>query len=758
MNHTASVSYSCSQAQHSIVTPVKGPSRSSVLDRVGTPDKAGLEKSLSIIKLVHACPEEVTHQASLDLLVQLYSACLDAHLFPNLTTELYFITQLLTVQGSEESEFEDGSVSGDIEDINYFKTVHNAVYFAVRILDGQFPLVRQLDRPTLRLLSENERVAEFSPDLHTKLKNAFEAAIDRRNSSTPFTPFRSVSFQADTDNRKNFPSDRTFHLFKKQRDRFYEVLREWEAKKQTPGWNTELRLGDKIRGIVGNKTELANHLHLSRLFLSQLITTCKGAQRQWTKGDYENISSLMELRKMNPDKYLKLQDRFIRPFSCGGPCPPASFPGHQQFFHDFIVAAASPVFNQHLSNLLSSRIAELNDTDFGDAHTAFNKHQMTAEDHESECEAFANTLLMLQLLARFLGLIAFLPYQSPDPLPQNLLQDLAVVRSSMSLPLDLQKYAEDAVKRGRLALTIPWMVEFLALMDPVAPNIDFMRSLLQQLRRILNHSWHHLKVSGFSYSGLLVVTSLGWLFDQPCLPEGHFFAELPSTNKDAQLSFAFSSDSLDGLSLVTQEVFYSCCPYFGEMRYLLTEFSLGSRSKTTVRKLNLVTSDNFLPPPVKETKKDVQMELQENFFHLHPASLRRTVEFVSERTASNFIKYLRANSLPDSLAACVKEIGDLLTRMPSVHSSRAKEKAQQEIPLKAQNLCTGQRKKMLEAQKEFCYGRIAESLKLLLPEDHPESVIVTATAIACRIAKTKIQNWIHKNVTVGTALNFVFFY
>nr|KAG5688942.1 hypothetical protein BaRGS_031341 [Batillaria attramentaria] len=259
------------------------------------------------------------------------------------------------------------------------------------------------------------------------------------------------------------------------------------------------------------------------------------------------------------------------------------FPRTPAVFHDFIVAAASPVFNQHLSNLLSSRIAE------------------------------------------------------------------------MSLPLDLQKYAEDAVKRGRLALTIPWMVEFLALMDPVAPNIDFMRSLLQQLRRILNHSWHHLKVSGFSYSGLLVVTSLGWLFD---------------------------------------------------------------------------------------------MELQENFFHLHPASLRRTVEFVSERTASNFIKYLRANSLPDSLAACVKEIGDLLTRMPSVHSSRAKEKAQQEIPLKAQNLCTGQRKKMLEAQKEFCYGRIAESLKLLLPEDHPESVIVTATAIACRIAKTKIQNWIHKNVTV----------
>lgn len=33
----------------------------------------------------------------------------------------------------------------------------------------------------------------------------------------PKSPIGSVSFQAETDNRKNFPDDRTFHLFKRQR-------------------------------------------------------------------------------------------------------------------------------------------------------------------------------------------------------------------------------------------------------------------------------------------------------------------------------------------------------------------------------------------------------------------------------------------------------------------------------------------------------------------------------------------------------------
>ena len=41
--------------------------------------------------------------------------------------------------------------------------------------------------------------------------------------------------------------------------------------------------------------------------------------------------------------------------------------------------------------------------------------------------------------------------------------------------------------------------------------------------------------------------------------------------------------------------------------------------------------------------------MEENFFHNHPASMKRVVDFAADRTASNFIKKFRAGLLQDSL-------------------------------------------------------------------------------------------------------------
>ena len=54
----------------------------------------------------------------------------------------------------------------------------------------------------------------------------------------------------------------------------------------------------------------------------------------------------------------------VTPSKLGGPCPPPSFPGSQEFFKDFIMTAANGTFNQFLKDVLISRILKLNEQDF----------------------------------------------------------------------------------------------------------------------------------------------------------------------------------------------------------------------------------------------------------------------------------------------------------------------------------------------------------------------------------------------------------
>ena len=49
------------------------------------------------------------------------------------------------------------------------------------------------------------------------------------------------------------------------------MLREWEDDHLSPGWNMVDIMGERIRSLINVKLELANFIHFSRLFQSQLL-------------------------------------------------------------------------------------------------------------------------------------------------------------------------------------------------------------------------------------------------------------------------------------------------------------------------------------------------------------------------------------------------------------------------------------------------------------------------------------------------------
>jgi len=74
--------------------------------------------------------------------------------------------------------------------------------------------------------------------------------------------------------------------------------------------------------------------------------------------------SLDILKEVHPEKLSRLHERLVTPVQCVGSCPLPSFPGQQEFYHDFILHCSHHSFLQHLADSLASEILALNETSF----------------------------------------------------------------------------------------------------------------------------------------------------------------------------------------------------------------------------------------------------------------------------------------------------------------------------------------------------------------------------------------------------------
>ncbi|OXB63361.1 hypothetical protein ASZ78_001937 [Callipepla squamata] len=672
----------------------------------GTPTKPTYTRSASLPAESHlvtcADPAKVSCKKQLECLAQLYSSCIAENLVPNIFLELFFVLQLLTSKGTsaseeEESDLEVNEGSKDASGRQHFRSVHNCVYFAVQVLDYQYEVISHLEKGTLKFLAENERIASFSPTLHERLKQAYESSTAKVSLLLPCS-VQSVSFQPETDNRSNFPSDRAFHIFKKQRDIFYELLREWEDNHEKPGWDFERVLGNKIRAMMAHLSATCNHSHFARLFQKQLIQMCKGpigGGVSW--GDTPDQDVLNMLGPDNLNRLKRLQERFVVPQSIRGPCPPPSFPGCQQFFRDFILSAGSYQFNQHLVDSLCLKILELDSLTLVEHEHSDGEADM---DEQDEKKRFTVVLLSLRLLAKFLGFLVFLPYRTVEQ-PTRDLQDTAVALRNQTLPvLDILKLLSQSVQNQRSVLTVPWIVEFLSLVDHIAPFLDYYRKV-------------------------------------PSVPEELFFAT-DVRQEGLVMDTVTSAQALDSVPLVDQQLLYTCCPFLGELRKLLASFVAGSGVKNGgfIRKITPTAAES-LAPKTSITQRKLQMELEQAFFHNQPPSLRRTVEFVAERVGSNCVKHIKATLVAELVQRAEVMLQDRVKEEDANHDKLLEEVCAHLYEEGAQALTKG---------REFCKKKGPEAVRVLLPEETSAAVLSSAEDIAVELATEKACGWLSANI------------
>jgi codanin-1 len=76
---------------------------------------------------------------------------------------------------------------------------------------------------------------------------------------------------------------------------------------------------------------------------------------------------------------------------------------------------------------------------------------------------------------------------------------------------------KEAVQAHKLVLTIPWVVKYLSMMDPVSAHLPYYRAVFEQLFCL----YRGMQLPG--RPSLLIRLLLGWLFESSNFLEGLFY-------------------------------------------------------------------------------------------------------------------------------------------------------------------------------------------------------------------------------------------
>lgn len=672
-----------------------------------------------VVNYIVPNPEKISHKKQLEAFSSIYEALITNALVPNVTSELYFIFELLTSKMTSEEKCDDNS--------NIFCTVHNCVFFCITVLTKLQHMLNLLDKNTLFSLCEIPFLSKFSPELVNFLR---VHSKEKQETVAKSLSVNRVPFLLEEDSRENFIDAHSFTNFRKQRDLFYELLRDWQ---QQPLDCIDGKFHEnftrKAKLLINLGPNVVNLHHLARLFQNQLIASCLGLEVNEVYDDF-----LSDIQRNFPDKFEKLHQRFMMPFCVGEPNPPPTFYGIQAFFSELIQAASSVTLNQHLQDIFVSKILEFNSVDM-------------YIDGESNSigtvkEQYIFLLHTLRLLGKFLGHLYFLPYKAAEPVPASIVCSQLNSRKSSVPPLDILQILKTAVKNNRVILTVPWIVEYLSMIDPVGKNLPFIDETLAILASIYRGNYI-FPPNSISFWFLRI--TIGWLFDVLCYP-----IKYCSLLQPIILDKSMKCESLDLLPIIDKQLVHSCCPYLTEFKVLVHSYLNGVKNnkRREIRKITPLstTKQNTI---ASVSKQQLETQLEDNFFFLHPPSLKKTVEFVSERIASKSINKIRSEVTEFKLN-CVEHI----TRQEKYKEMMSSPEMRNATTLKSfiDSCVLELYEKSQSRIAEFIHVQSQKDIERIMPDllsdDVKPPVLKMSSQIAFRLAVDKVVKWCDVNLVL----------
>ncbi|XP_064539423.1 protein disks lost [Drosophila montana] len=686
-------------------------------------------------KVMSISLEQVRHAKQLQLLAAIYALLMDLNLVPNVLTEISYALQLLNIcdvagdsSSSPQSEPPLALLAGHKE----------CIYFAAKLLEQQKDLLLQLDRSSLAVLLQHERLSLLPKALLEQLEQQQSKRAPRITEETENKAQQNVHYQHEKDARDKFPSQQEFGAFKSQRDLFYKSLKLWEQLHLNRLFSFGRELGPPVRDIFRQSEHVVNMSHFAGLFVSQLLMSSRE-----THESPEELGLKLDQQRLN-----RLAQRLVTSNSS----VEDQFPRTQAFFRDFISECGSLAFLVQLQLALYVQLLRHNDS-------SFELLSLQPDGEEEQQEQLASPYIVrpqaqaeLLILAKFLGYVCAFPYNRSANAANTCQQQQLQLRRQFRPPFEMRLHLERAMRQGKLLITLPWLVQYLVMLDPVTLQLPAALDTLELLYALYGGAL------GKTHAIFIARSCLGWLLEsQPALSSGYYShrRSSSSTTKPVGATAALVSDCLRSLCFsdagkagsLLEQLLPVACPFLHEFRVAIApsqrQVQRNGRYRYITTRLEQLGGSGSKHNPPADTESlavpaSAQRKLVDAFLHSQNASMRRLLEFVTERSFKCVVKdaqqtiLLPSKSLADAQVNGIESTQqhEVLRELKRIYQQARAQGCQQ---------WTDRVPGMLEQ-------RIEQSLLALLPANTNDVVRHTYAHLIRQQAQLQLQQWLEISV------------
>lgn len=706
--------------------------------------------------------EHVSNAKQLRLLAAIYAHLMDINLVPNVLSELSYAMQLLNIRATDAESPESEGTSP----LSLLSRHKECIFFAVQLLEYQEELLLQLDRKSLAVLLQHERLMLLPKKLQQQLDVIYQRKQQQcKGEATPLVGApesqQNVYYQHEKDSRENFPTQHEFGAFKTQRDLFYKALKHWEVAHLNRMFNFSHELEPSVKEIFKQSENAVNMAHFAKLFVSQLLMSSGE-----THESPEELGLKLDQQRLN-----RLAQRLVTSNSS----VEDQFPRTQAFFRDFISCCGSVAFLVQLQLALYVQLWRHNDSSFELQQLQPDEEQegAVAEQVTAPYVVRPQAMAELLMLAKFLGYVYALPYNR-SPATTHVCPQQLQLRRQFQPPFEMRTHLERAMRGGKLLITLPWLVQYLIMLDLVTLQLPASLSALELLYALYAEA-QAIPTQPLQSCALFITRScLGWLLEsQPALCSGYYNQRSTATTskettelvKVCLQSLCFA-DKAGNVASLLEQLLPVACPFLHEFRVTITpsqrQAQRNGRYRYITTRLEQLNSSDTSTTTLKNQQQSepeasgsqetivspvqqAQRKLVDAFLHSQNASMRRLLEFVTERSFKCVVKDAQQRILlPAKYAADSQVNGISSTQQQEVQ--RELHRIYQQALIQANQQWTVQVPGMLEL-------RIEQSLGALLPENTNQVLRRTYSHLIRQQAQIQLKQWLQANVVLSTFYN-----